>query len=289
MDRTPDRADPTEHPGLDVLADAAEGLLDDRTARAVDDHLAHCAACREQATALSDVSRALAALPDPPAPPDLTERIDLAVANEQASARSTSEQPTLTVLASGKRRGDRGRVLATAATVAALVAGIGYASFHTTSEGGGGASGSGGGGADAVAPSRVAAAPVVHHSGANYTQQSLKAAVPSLVQEAAVAASGNGRTTTSGSRTDAHGTPDRAAVDRELSTCSRNLGQSPGRLAAVDYARFDSASQIIMLFRTDAPDRVRVYVVPPDCAAKGASLIPTTVLNDVPVSASPSP
>jgi hypothetical protein len=284
VDRTPDRADPTEHFDLDVLADAAEGLLDDRAARAVDDHLAGCAACRERAAALTDVTRALAALPDPVPPPDLAERIDLAIADEQASAPA-SGQPTLTVLASGKRPADRWRVLATAATVAALVGGIGYASFHTGSEGGGGAAssnGSGGAGS-ARAPSRDVAAPVIRHSGTDYTEQSLEAAVPSLVRET-VTASGDVMGRTSSDRSF-----DRTTLDPQLSTCSRNLGQSPGQLAAVDYARFDSASRIVMVFRTGVPGRVRVYVVPTDCAAKGASLIPTTVLNDVPASAAPSP
>lgn len=72
-----------DHPSLDDLADAAEGLLDPDRAARVAAHLGGCGRCQEAAAALSGVSAALAAAPDPgPMPEAVARRLDDVLATE---------------------------------------------------------------------------------------------------------------------------------------------------------------------------------------------------------------
>ncbi|MFG3051153.1 anti-sigma factor family protein [Kitasatospora sp. NPDC048239] len=74
--------DPTgPHPGVDELADLAEGLVESpETAEALRRHLADCAECRETAEALAEVQALLGAAETPPMPADVAERLDAALA-----------------------------------------------------------------------------------------------------------------------------------------------------------------------------------------------------------------
>ena len=54
-----------DHPSIDDLADAAEGLLDPGRSRWVAEHAPGCSTCQQTAAALGRVSRALAADPAP--------------------------------------------------------------------------------------------------------------------------------------------------------------------------------------------------------------------------------
>lgn len=74
----------TPHPNLDVLADAAEGLLDAGAAARVEAHLAGCPRCRDEAAGLSEVTQVLSAVPPPPLPPGLATRLNEVLAQEQA-------------------------------------------------------------------------------------------------------------------------------------------------------------------------------------------------------------
>ena len=74
----------TPHPNLDVLADAAEGLLDAGAAARVQAHLAGCSRCRDEAAGLAEVTHVLSAVPPPPLPPGLTARLNEVLAQEQA-------------------------------------------------------------------------------------------------------------------------------------------------------------------------------------------------------------
>ena len=73
-----------DHPAIDDLADAAEGLLDPDRAARVSAHLAGCADCRATTSALLQVSATLAAEPSPPMPPAVAHRLDAVLAAESA-------------------------------------------------------------------------------------------------------------------------------------------------------------------------------------------------------------
>lgn len=73
------------HLDYDVLADLAEGLLDEELSISAEAHLADCADCRIRATELADLSRVLADAPAPPMPAHLVDRLDAAIAAEVAS------------------------------------------------------------------------------------------------------------------------------------------------------------------------------------------------------------
>jgi anti-sigma factor RsiW len=85
-----------DHPSIDDLADAAEGLLDPGRSRWVAEHLPGCPVCRQTAAALSQVSQTLAATPAPPMPPPVAARLGATVAAEsarRASLPGASAQP----------------------------------------------------------------------------------------------------------------------------------------------------------------------------------------------------
>ena len=79
----------TDHPSRDVLADAAEGLLEPDDAAVVDAHLAGCDRCRAETAAFSEVGTILAGAPAPTMPADVARRLGVAVAAEQ-TAREVS-------------------------------------------------------------------------------------------------------------------------------------------------------------------------------------------------------
>jgi hypothetical protein len=92
----------SEHPSVDELADAAEGLLDPALAAAVEAHVTQCQSCQSTAADLRRVTELLAADPAPPMPVAVASRLDSVLAGE-------SERRTLTGLLSDRvlRRGSR--------------------------------------------------------------------------------------------------------------------------------------------------------------------------------------
>lgn len=70
------------HYDLEILAELAEGLLDDATAREVRGHLAICDPCGERLADLAAVREVLAAMPVPVMPMGVALRVDQALAAE---------------------------------------------------------------------------------------------------------------------------------------------------------------------------------------------------------------
>ncbi|WP_405087739.1 anti-sigma factor family protein [Microbispora sp. NBC_01389] len=68
------------HYDLEILAELAEGLLDETTARLVREHLAVCDPCGERLADLAAVREVLAAVPVPAMPLGVAKRIDQALA-----------------------------------------------------------------------------------------------------------------------------------------------------------------------------------------------------------------
>ncbi|HEY8479363.1 MAG TPA: zf-HC2 domain-containing protein [Spirillospora sp.] len=107
------------HLDYDVLADLAEGLLEDDEAASVNAHLESCAECRDRSADLADVSRILAEAPVPSVPTELAERIDTAIAAESLN--------NATVVSMEQRRGRRHWRILSAAAAAVIVVGGGAA------------------------------------------------------------------------------------------------------------------------------------------------------------------
>lgn len=108
-----------QHFDYDVLADLAEGLLEEQTATSVRAHLEECAECRDRSADLASVSRILAAAPMPPLPESLAARLDAAVLAEAGQGA-----PVVDLAA--RRRMRTHRILAVAAAVT-VVSGAGLA------------------------------------------------------------------------------------------------------------------------------------------------------------------
>jgi hypothetical protein len=86
-----------DHPTIDDLADAAEGLLDPGRAERVAAHVSGCATCQASAAALSRVSAVLAAEPVPSMPPRVADRLAGALASESEERAGAGRAPRPTV------------------------------------------------------------------------------------------------------------------------------------------------------------------------------------------------
>ncbi|MDX6742736.1 hypothetical protein [Actinocorallia sp. A-T 12471] len=105
------------HYDLDVLADLAEGLLDDETTTTVRGHLAVCALCASHQDELNEVTRMLASAPRPALPENLAARLDAALL-----AEATRGAPVVDLAA--RRRAKMTRFVSVAAA-AVVVSGVG--------------------------------------------------------------------------------------------------------------------------------------------------------------------
>ena len=83
----------TEHPTVEELADAAEGLLPEERAAVVAQHLAECDDCRQTVAALGDVTTTLAGEPRPAMPSAVADRLNSVLLEEAARRAGTGTPP----------------------------------------------------------------------------------------------------------------------------------------------------------------------------------------------------
>ena len=263
----------SRHLDLDALADVLAG--------AEDPHLETCEPCRarlaELSAALPTVGAALAALPDPPVPPDLEQRLLGALAEARRPA-------TADVLPLVRSRTRWLPALGAVAAAAVLVTG----GVLLAQRGGSG------GTATTTAGSRGYA---VSETGTNYTgtPASLSAALPALL---AGHAQGVGAA-------DSAATPAPLA-ERQASKAAQSPGAVMGPLTppatdplaplrttaglarclasltdpgdnglplALDYASFNGSPALVVVLPSVKPGKVDVLVVPPGCAQADGALL----------------
>jgi hypothetical protein len=284
----------TPHPShvdVDTLADLEEGLLEAEQVSSVAEHLDGCAECRARRDALDDVQLLLrdrGAEVDDATPEDVVRRLDDALAAAATPLPTASATVTpLTASTTRARQPWRTRVLQAAAVfvLVAAVGGLGYGGIKAMSGGNSsgttaGAADSGGSGAtERRTPARRY---VVTSSGRNYTEESLRSAVPGLLSgQYDATAQEPGRTAvpskapTGGHAPAAAADPQRLRDGKALTACVNNLAgtdDGPVTPLAVDIARFDGKpATIIVLPDPKDPSMVYVYAVAPDCA-KGTFL-----------------
>lgn len=239
------------HLDYDVLADLAEGLLEDDEAASVNAHLDTCADCRDLSADLADVSRILAEAPVPSIPAELAERIDTAIAAESLN--------NATVVSMEQRRGRRHWRILSAAAAVVIVAGGGAAVGSVAL---GGADGNDGAAsapahgnsdqtdAEGINPKAApSAAPAfqVYRTRTDYRAGTLAAQVGKLLD---------------GRRNQGAGEP----PGPKLRGCVYGVtkGKAP---ALVDQADYEGDPAIVIATRGAKSDKWNVWVVAPDCSA----------------------
>ena len=277
---------PPHAPHLDVetLADHQEGLLAAEQAAAVAAHLDDCVHCRATSDALDGVQvllREHGAEGPLAAPDDVVRRLDdaLAAAGPPVASASATIIP-LTASATRGRSPWRSRALQAAAifVLVAAVGGIGYGGIKALRGGQGSTDTAASGSAKAHTEKRLA--PGTYRftdSGRDYTEVSLRAAVPellagSLPQVASKSAAGAGspRATAPTAAPDfsasASADPKRLLNGQALAACVANLVGGPVTPLAVDLGKFEGKpATIIVLPAPGEPSFVNVYAVAPGC------------------------
>lgn len=271
-----------DHVDAEVLAELAEGLLDDETAAAATAHLRDCAECEEVAAALAGVTATLAAAPAPALPAHVAEGIDARLAQEaaararpgaepgaqaaetapEAAASSGSQGAEVTSL-SAARRLRWSRALAAAAAAVVLVGG-GFAVVNDMlkqqAASGGGAplaqkDDAGEGEAGKLAAPK-AAAPALR-SGTDYTSSDLPAQAEALARRAPAR-------TTSASREPQLGTE--GAPSAGLGDCLDGIAQRIGRpVLLADEARYEGAPATLVVVAGSSESTAEVLVIPGAC------------------------
>ena len=265
----------SEHLDLDALADHLVGE------GGGDAHLSTCPVCQDRLAELSaaqvTVSASLAALPPPPLPPDLAERIAAAIAAEPGPA-SSARSATVTPLAGRRPRPRRAWPLSVAAAVVLVcVPVLGY----TLLVGGGNDSAEQTAALDSAAAPDPNAALRRSNSGVDYADP---AAVPGGVasvldgtapREALAATSDSSRGAppaaplSSGAGSAEAGDPlDRLRDPAGLASCLLALlpPEDPDvRPLALDYARYGATPALAVVLPDPDPARVAVFVVGPAC------------------------
>jgi hypothetical protein len=279
----------TPHLDVDTLADLQEGLLDPDRATAVAAHLTECGECRATRAPRDDI---LVLLRDQvgdgaeTAPEDVVRRLDEALADAGPSVATASTTVTALPTRQPTPMGTRGLQAAAVFVLLAAVAALGYGGIKAIGGGSSGAdtaAGSAGGGKAARESAGDLSTYRVSNSGRDYTEASLKAAVPDLLAgtlppvskrlfDAAnspdAAAQGSPTPSASGSSAAGARAPSsgRLLNGAALASCVANLADGPVTPLAVDLGSFEKKSAtIIVLPVPNDPKHVDVFAVAPDC------------------------
>lgn len=248
------------HLDYDVLADLAEGLLEDDEAASVNAHLETCADCRDLSADLADVSRILAEAPVPSMPAELAERIDTAIAAESMH--------TATVASLEQRRGRRHWRILSAAAATVVVLGGGATVSKIAMDGASSSDSAArhpaphrsltdpgsGSGVPKAAPGEPAPAFKVAQSGTDYRSGTLGDQVGGVV--------------TGGQEMRAEG----AAPGARLRGCVAGVAGEQS-LLLVDQAKYEGQPAIIIAVNGDQPGKRNIWVVGPDCSPQAHHLL----------------
>ncbi|TDE21396.1 zf-HC2 domain-containing protein [Actinomadura sp. 6K520] len=246
------------HLDYDVLADLAEGLLEDDEAASVSAHLDTCADCRDLSADLADVSRILAEAPVPSMPAELAERIDTAIAAESLN--------TATVVSMEQRRGRRHWRILSVAAAAVIVAGGGAAVGSIALDGADGDDGAANtpaqqdsAGSAEVGPKAAVPPPApafkVARSGTDYRAGELGSQVAELLD--------SGRQV---------GATDPAGPRLRGCVSAVTQGTAP---ELVDQAAYEGKPAYVIAARGDGSGKWNIWVVGPDCSAGDPGVLKT--------------
>jgi anti-sigma factor RsiW len=170
----------SDHVDLDALADMEEGLPGTQDAAAIRGHLDGCPLCRDRLSRLRTTRALLSTLPPEPMPPEVTERLDAAL------ARAASESRGTIVPMARRARPWNSPAIAGAAAAAAVVVLVGaLVAGNVIHRGGSGSSkssapASSGAAAGGSTQSQVAGIKV-WATGSNYTAATIATLAPRLV------------------------------------------------------------------------------------------------------------
>ena len=288
------------HVTADVLADLQAGLLHDRAERAARDHLADCPVCQADLEVLAAIPGRLAAAGTvEPIPADVASRLDAALAAAASAPPDGAAASTIVPLRGATathrrdRSGPRGLRLLQAAAVLVVILGLGALAVSAIHGGSNGSGAQTAGAADSAGgKSAPQAAFPVTASGRNWTPSTLTSAVPRLVagslspviargplaDDSLTSTSGSGGATPSpsGSSAPAAEAPQFAASNAAgrlaggtaLADCIATLVPGGATPLAVDVATYQGKpAAVILLPGLAGPDRIDIWVVPPDCSS----------------------
>jgi hypothetical protein len=288
------------HVTPDVLADLQAGLLHDRAERAAREHLALCPVCQGDLEVLATIPDRLAAAGSvEQIPADVASRLDAALAAAASAPPDIAATPTVVPIdgATATRRRDRpsprGLRLLQAAAVLVVVLGLGALAVSAIHGGGNGSGAQTAGAADSAGgKSKPQAAFPVTTSGRDWTASTLTAAVPRLVAGSlspviargplagdalkSTAGSASATPAPSGSGTAAeapqfaanNNAAGRLAGGNALAECIATLVPGGATPLAVDLSTYQGKpAAVILLPGLAGPDRVDIWVVPPDCSS----------------------
>ncbi|TDB73322.1 hypothetical protein E1264_41485 [Actinomadura sp. KC216] len=249
------------HLDYDVLADLAEGLLEDDEAASVSAHLDTCADCRDLSADLADVSRILAEAPAPSMPAELADRIDTAIAAESLN--------TAAVASLEERRGRRHWRILSAAAAAVIVLGGGAAVGTIALDNTSGDQG------QASAPPQDNA-----RTGITGSQKESGGMAPNAAPAPAFAVSSSGTDYRAGQlaaqvdqvtgATQKLSAPE--APDTRLRGCVLAL-VGERKPVLVDQARYEGNPATVIATPGDTPGKLNVWVVSPDCSAQNQTVL----------------
>ncbi|MDL4816708.1 anti-sigma factor family protein [Actinomadura opuntiae] len=251
------------HLDYDVLADLAEGLLEDDQAASVNAHLESCAECRDRSADLADVSRILAQAPVPSMPAELAERIDSAIAAESLH--------NATVVSMEQRRGRRHWRILSAAAATIVVLGGGATVGKIALDGSDGSAGQAS--APAQDKGRHTEATGAAPNMAGPSQSALSAASFKVTRSGTDYRAGRlggqiDRLLGKGQELRLQGSPPTAQMSGCVSGVTR--GRTP---ALVDQATYDGRDATVIALPGSGNGSWDVWVVGPDCSAQNTHVL----------------